>query len=380
MRNYTAILQKEPFDGQYSKSSVIVTLALGLALYNCVELALLILTTFKRWRGLYFWSLSLCNFGVASYAFGMMTDYWKLTVLWATKILVTMGWMTMITCQSLVLYSRLGLLVDNDKILKSVKWMIIVNSCVVFTIVDVLDWGSTYSSDMSYLVGYYYIELIQITIFTLQELIISGLYVWKTYSLLQVVSKQNTRSMVSQVLAINIIIIAMDIALLVMQFHHMQLYQESFKILFYSIKLKLEMNILSKLVDLVHGSSVKNRSMTLEAIDSNAVQGQAQLDVQRELNGGRGSIIKWYGSDSSNNGAAHVQKDFGNVDPRFSPSMSGSSPVDGDDDGDDTIARVLSHPNDLNNSLRHPSSTTNARTSGREVDNLYADFCRVLSK
>lgn len=378
MRNYTAILQKEPFDGQYSRSSVIVTLALGLALYNCVELALLILTTFKRWRGLYFWSLSLCNFGVASYAFGMMTDYWKLTVLWATKILVTMGWMTMITCQSLVLYSRLGLLVDDDRILKSVKWMIIVNSCVVFTIVDVLDWGSTYSGDMNYLVGYYYIELIQITIFTLQELIISGLYVWKTYSLLQVVSKQNTRSMVSQVLTINVIIICMDIALLVMQFRHMQLYQESFKILFYSIKLKLEMNILSKLVDLVHGSSVKNRSMTLEAIDSNAVQGQAQLDVQRELSGGRGSIIKWYGSDSSKTGIPHIQNDFGHADPRFSPSMAGSSPVEGEDDGDDTISRVLSSPN--NNTHLHPSSANNARTSGREVDNLYADFCRVLSK
>lgn len=212
MTNYTAVLKKEPFDGQYSKSSIIVTLALGLALYNCVELALLILTTFKRWRGLYFWSLSLCNFGVASYGLGMMTDYWDLTVLWATKILVTVGWMTMITCQSLVLYSRLGLLVDNDKILRSVKWMIIINSCVVFTIVDVLDWGSTYSSDYSYTVGYFYIELIQITVFTLQELIISGLYVWKTYSLLQVVSKQNTRSMVMQVLTINVIIIAMDVS------------------------------------------------------------------------------------------------------------------------------------------------------------------------
>lgn len=212
MANYTAILKKEPFDGQYSAPSVIVTLALGLALYNCLELALLILTTFKRWKGLYFWSLSLCNFGVASYGFGMMTDYWKLTVLWATKVLVTVGWMTMITCQSLVLYSRLGLLVGNDKILKGVKWMIIINSFVVFTIVDVLDWGSTYSSDYNYTVGYYYIELIQITFFTLQELIISGLYVWKTFSLLQVISKENTRSMIIQVLSINVIIICMDVS------------------------------------------------------------------------------------------------------------------------------------------------------------------------
>lgn len=166
---------------------------------------------------------------------------------------------------------------------------------------------------------------------------------------------------------------AIQIALLVMQFRHMQLYQESFKILFYSIKLKLEMNILSKLVDLVHGSSVKNRSMTLEAIDSNAVQGQAQLDVQREMSG-RGSIIKWYGSDSSKTGIPHLQNDYGAPESRLSPSMSGSSPTEGDDNGENAITRVLSHD------LRHPSSTSNARTSGREVDNLYADFCRVLSK
>lgn len=211
-KNYTEILKKEPFDGEYSTPSVIVTLALGLALYNCLELGLLILTTFKRWKGLYFWSLTLCNLGVASYGFGMMTDYWKLTVLVVTKILVTAGWMLMITCQSLVLYSRLGLLLDNDKILKGVKWMIIINSAVVFTIVDVLDWGSTYSSNYSFTVGYFYIELIQITVFTLQELIISGLYVWKTYNLLQVTFKENTRSMVMQVFAINVIIICMDVS------------------------------------------------------------------------------------------------------------------------------------------------------------------------
>ncbi|KEF53860.1 uncharacterized protein A1O9_10262 [Exophiala aquamarina CBS 119918] len=363
MANYTAILRKEPFDGQYSAPSVIVTLALGLALYNCVELTLLIMTTFKRWKGLYFWSLSLCNFGVASYGFGMVTDYWKLTVLWASKVLVTIGWMTMITCQSLVLYSRLGLLVDNDKILKGVKWMIIINSCVVFTIVDVLDWGSTYSSDYSYTVGYYYIELIQISIFTLQELIISGLYVWKTFSLLQIVSKENTRSMVMQVLTINLMIICMDIALFVMQFKHMQLYQESFKILFYSIKLKLEMNILSKLVDLVHGSSVKNRSMTLEAIDSNAVQGQAQRDVQREM-ASPGSLVNWYAGDTKS-GMASYQNDV-SPDVRYRPSMSlsgsGSSPTD-----DAEITRVLSHP-----------TSVKARANGREVDALYADYLRSV--
>lgn len=148
-----------------------------------------------------------------------------------------------------------------------------------------------------------------------------------------------------------------------MQFKHMQLYQESFKILFYSIKLKLEMNILSKLVDLVHGTATQNRAMTLEAIDSNAVQGQAQRDVQREL-AGRDSVVNWFGSDSKM-GMDHVQNSIP-PDSRFpSISRSGSSPLD----DDTTILRVLSHP-----------SSTNRRTAGREVDTLYADFCRTLSR
>jgi hypothetical protein len=148
-----------------------------------------------------------------------------------------------------------------------------------------------------------------------------------------------------------------------MQFKHMQLYQESFKILFYSIKLKLEMNILSKLVDLVHGSATKNRAMTLEAIDSNAVQGQAQRDVQQELAGGD-SVVNWFGSDSKT-GMDHIQNDIA-PDSRFpSISRSASSPLD----DDTTILRVLSHP-----------SSTTPRTTGREVDSMYADFCRTLSR
>src|SRR6186713_2176680 len=131
MANYTEILTKERFDGEYSAASVIVTLVLGIALYNTLELVLLILTTFKRWKGLYFWSLSLCNAGVAAFAFGMMIDYFRLSVLWLSKTLVSSGWMAMIVCQSLVLYSRLGLILDDKRIIRGVKWMIIVNSSLL---------------------------------------------------------------------------------------------------------------------------------------------------------------------------------------------------------------------------------------------------------
>ena len=171
----------------------------------------------------------------------------------------------MLVCQSLVLYSRLGLIVSEAKIIAAVKWMIIVDSIFICTTVVVLDFGSTYSTDPSFSRGYYYIEQCQITLFTIQELIISGIYVWKTLAMLRVISKEHTRSMIFQLLVINIVIICMDvsngsqkaivrtnlaqIALILLQFLHFQLYQEAVKAFVYSVKLKLEVNILSKLVN-----------------------------------------------------------------------------------------------------------------------------------
>ena len=65
-------VQKQTFDGRYTATSVIVTLSIALAYYNSLEMVLLISATFKRWQGLYFWSLTLCNQGVFFYTLGMM--------------------------------------------------------------------------------------------------------------------------------------------------------------------------------------------------------------------------------------------------------------------------------------------------------------------
>lgn len=61
--------------------------------------------------------------------------------------------------------------------------------------------------------GYFYVEKIQMTIFCLQEFIISGIYVWKTSKLLKVVSQTRPRQVMWQLFSINVIIIIMDIAI-----------------------------------------------------------------------------------------------------------------------------------------------------------------------
>lgn len=210
--HYATATQKNTFNGQYSPDSVIVTLSIAISLFNSLELILLIFSTFKRWRGLYFWSLTICNLGVMLYAVGMMLSYFELSVRWLWKVILDVGWTLMVSFQSLVLYSRLGLIVSNEKILAAVKWMIIVNSICLCTIVNIFDFGSTYSGSTAFSEGYYYIERIQMTLFTIQELIISGLYVYTTLALLKVISKENTRSMIWQLLTINVIIISMDVS------------------------------------------------------------------------------------------------------------------------------------------------------------------------
>jgi hypothetical protein len=211
--HFATAVEKQSFDGRYSPSSVLVTISVALALYNCLEMVLLILTTFKRWRGLYFWSLSLCNFGIFAYTIGMMLSYFELCILWLSKTWLDVGWMSMIICQSLVLYSRLGLIIDNTKILMSVKWMIVISSFVFLVPTVVLDFGSTYSDRPSFSEAYFYMEHIQMTGITIQELVISSLYLWKTSNLLKVISKSNSRSMAWQLFIINVVIIGMDVSL-----------------------------------------------------------------------------------------------------------------------------------------------------------------------
>lgn len=210
--HYEIATSKSNFDGEYTASSVIVTLAVALTLYNSLEMGLLISTTFKKFKGLYFWSLTLCNLGVVGFALGMMLGYFDLCVLWLSKVILDIGWVLMILFQALVLYSRLGLIYDDQRILQGVKWMIVFTTVTLLIPVVVLDFGTTYSSIRAFSRGYYYIEQIMMVGITLQELIISGLYVFKTAQFLKIVERENTRSMIWQLFSINIIIICMDVS------------------------------------------------------------------------------------------------------------------------------------------------------------------------
>lgn len=68
----------------------------------------------------------------------------------------------------------------------------------------------------------------------MQEFIISGIYLWKTYELLRVVRKEGTRKVMIELFIINVIIVVGDIALLVLEYSGERVMERTWKGLVYS--------------------------------------------------------------------------------------------------------------------------------------------------
>jgi hypothetical protein len=114
----------------------------------------------------------------------------------------------------------------------------------------VVNWGSKYGSQTKIFgLAYKYIEKVQMTGFCIQEFIISGLYIWKTLDVLQAGEKRGVHRLMWQLFSINVIIILLDIGLLAIEYRDLHVLEQTFKSFIYSVKLKLEFAILSKLVE-----------------------------------------------------------------------------------------------------------------------------------
>ena len=221
----------------------------------------MILTTFKVRRGLYFWSMFLASFGIVPHVIGLLIIYFDLTKEWVGMAIVSIGWILMISGQSVVLYSRLHLILNNTKILRGVLALIIFNGVVWHISVTVLLFGSGYGpirSKENFNTVFSHVEKVQMTFFCLQEFLLSGLYIWKTIdNLLLSRALGNKQRLMYHLFFVNVIIVVMDITLLTFEYQDWFEWERGLKPAIYAIKLKLEFTVLNELIDFVqsHGSS-----------------------------------------------------------------------------------------------------------------------------
>lgn len=229
----------------------------AVSFYNFVYINIKIFLTFKQRRGLYFWSLIVASWGIPVHATGFLLKFFELggPKLMALVFIIG-GWYCMVTGQSMVLYSRLHLVEPDIKQLRWVLIMIIVDFFLLHIGMTVVFFGANSSRPEPFLKPFKVYEKIQVTGFALQEFIISGLYIYKTWDMLRPAVddwSRRARRIMTHLITVNIIIIIMDITLLGTEYADQYQIQTTYKGALYSIKLIMEFSILEQLCAYLKG-------------------------------------------------------------------------------------------------------------------------------
>lgn len=101
--------------------------------------------------------------------------------------LITVGWVLMVPGQSMVLYFRLDLVSPNLKLLHFIFWTIIASSVLLCVPTATLAMRQYTKHPDPYMRGYAIMEKIQMTLFTVQEVFISIVYLWETRKLMHAI-------------------------------------------------------------------------------------------------------------------------------------------------------------------------------------------------
>ncbi|KAJ5657687.1 uncharacterized protein N7484_001336 [Penicillium longicatenatum] len=284
-----------------SRAIAMVMAALfALACYNVVEILISTFTTFRRRHGLYFWSILVCSFGILLHAISGFLRYFALAPNFLMSVLICIGWYAMVTGQSVVLYSRLHLVSTHCEYFRYVLWMIIINACIFHIPTTILFLGSNHGVD-SFVTPFNIYERIQLTGFSIQETIISALYIWETVTglrpILLLKGLQGRRVILNLVL-VNSIAILLDASLLALEYSDHFDIQTSYKPLVYSIKLKMEFTVLNSLVAVINSSPT-----TIEEIQGSRYD---NLNIQP----------RWSGDHSTPGSINVATETFGQCDRR----------------------------------------------------------------
>jgi hypothetical protein len=235
--------------------AMLMSALLSIAFFCALELYVWIFATFKRRNGLYFWSLIVASSGILLNGLGYTLKFFQVTTEdFLSVTMICLGWSCMVTGQSVVLYSRLHLVVSNDQILRLVLILIVINALAIHIPVTVLVYFVNSPTPDRFLNPYEIYERVQLVIFAVQEALISGLYIYHakdvldTLDTLDEVRKQPRRAVMKQLIFINLILMIFDSVLIGLQFAGLYEVQTSLKPAIYGLKLKLEFTILNQLL------------------------------------------------------------------------------------------------------------------------------------
>ena len=219
-----------------------------------IELTLQVFFTFRRRKGLYFWSLLVCTWGVALHVLGVILKLFNEGNWIISSIIFKIGWVGNVTGFSLVLYSRLNLVVHDRRILRAVLAMIVIDAIILHTPIIIFDFGiSSPHPDIWYMPMKVY-ERIQVIWFGIQETIISLLYIWHTGDFLKHTYSHQTHRVMLLLITAQVVAFLFDIVLITIDCNNMFTLKVVIHPFCYAIKLKFEFIVLNQLLALIkHG-------------------------------------------------------------------------------------------------------------------------------
>lgn len=237
--------------------SILMTMVafLSIALYNVIETTFLVFAVFKQRKGLYFWSFLISNWGIVPHGVGFVLKFFRITTLdLLSSAIVGVGWACMVLGQSVVLYSRLHLVIQDQTRLRWVLYMIIFDGIIIGIPLFVLAMGANSKHTAHFLPGFLIYDKVQLVVISAQETIISLIYIYETIQLLRQGSgrrKGPVEKLLRHLIFVNIVVLILDITLLAIQFSGHYEIQTTYKTAVYSVKLKIEFSVLNRLVNLV---------------------------------------------------------------------------------------------------------------------------------
>ncbi|KAF1842044.1 uncharacterized protein K460DRAFT_264915, partial [Cucurbitaria berberidis CBS 394.84] len=224
----------------------------AVAYWMCIELLVLVYVTFKRHTGLYFWSIVITTLGLILQATGfLIKEFVYSNPPIFTTIICKIGWVSNVTGFSIVLWSRLHLVVNDPRILRAVLIMILVNGVLMHTPVIVCEFGLLSRHKQDYIRPMVIMERVQQTVFALQEVVISCLYIFYTWRFLNSGYAMHTRKVVRLLVLVQACVITFDGSLTAIDYHNMFTLKCTIHPFVYALKLKLEFIVLNQLLALI---------------------------------------------------------------------------------------------------------------------------------
>jgi hypothetical protein len=260
--------------GLTNPTTIAIICLIAIALYNVLELNVIICGTITktRWAGrLYLSSLMTATWGIAPYAIGFLLDYLQLVPNMSNGdrnaaayiVLTAVGWVAMVTGQSVVLYSRLYLLLPPERLWISgaVLFMILFDAIVVHGLGIIFLCGANSRNPGPFAQPFVVFQKVQAPIFFVQELLISGSYILEAVQLLRLDDTIDNevfgsgqarwrRRILWRVICVNAAVILLGILPLALTYINQDGLQIACRALVYGIKLKLEISVLGQLDDL----------------------------------------------------------------------------------------------------------------------------------